>query len=135
MMSSGVASRERDCTSEPLCTTEFVSRCTHELPWGQTASEVMQGTADVHHEITDTVPPQPEPVFDDTTALDAAGAMLDLEPMAMQDLVGPLLRPWKRLAAGCLRRQADRHMREREGQEAQSLPPPAPGREGSRGGR
>jgi len=95
----------------------------------------MQGTADVHHEIADTVPPQPEPVFDDTTALDAVGDMLDLEPMAMQDLVGPLLRPWKRLAAGWLRRQADRHLREREGQEAQSLHPPAPGKEGSRGGR
>jgi hypothetical protein len=37
----------------------------------------MQGTVEFHPEIADTVPPQPDPVFDDTTALDAAVDMLD----------------------------------------------------------
>ncbi len=54
-----------------------LSRLNHWLPRSQTDSEVMQGTAEFHHEIADTVLPQPDPVFDDTTALDAAIDMLD----------------------------------------------------------
>ena len=30
----------------------------------------VQGTTDFHHEIADTLLPQPDPVFDDATALD-----------------------------------------------------------------
>jgi hypothetical protein len=37
----------------------------------------MLGTADFHHEIAAAVLPQPHPVFDDPTALDAAVDMLD----------------------------------------------------------
>jgi hypothetical protein len=94
----------------------------------------MQGTADVHHAIADTVPPQPAPALNDPTALVTAGDMLNPEPTGMQGLVGPLLRHRQRLAAGCLRRHADRHLGQGERQEAQSLHQPAPGREGSRGG-
>ena len=54
----------------------------------------MQGTADFHHEIADAVLPEPAPVFDETTALDAAVDMLDPQPTGVQGLVGPLLLQW-----------------------------------------
>src|SRR6266446_2832078 len=54
-----------------------LSRLNHRLPRYEAHPEVVQGTAQFHHEITDTVLPQPNPVFDDTAALDAAIDMLD----------------------------------------------------------
>ena len=51
-----------------------------------------------------------------------------------QGLVGPLLFQRQLLAAGFLRRHEDRHLRERERQEAQILQQPPPSREGV-GGR
>jgi hypothetical protein len=54
-----------------------LSRLNHRLPRGQTDPEVMQGTAAFHHEIADAVLPPPDPVFDDTAALDAAVDLLD----------------------------------------------------------
>jgi hypothetical protein len=54
-----------------------LSRLNHRLPRGQTDPEVMQGTAQFHHEIADAVLPQPDPVFDDAAALDATVDMLD----------------------------------------------------------
>src|SRR5438093_8597779 len=103
-----------------------LSRLNHWLPRGQTDSEVMQGTAEVHHEIADTVLPQSDPVFDDAAALDAAVDMLDPQPTVVQGLVGQFLRQRQLLAAWCLSRYEDLDLREREGQEAQILPPPAP---------
>ena len=44
---------------------------------GQAHPEIVQGTAEFHHEITDALLPQADPVFDDATALDAAVDMLD----------------------------------------------------------
>jgi len=52
---------------------------------------------------------------------DIAGAMLDPELTLGERLVGPLLLPCQRLAAGFLRRHKDCHLRKREGQEAQLL--------------
>jgi len=40
----------------------------------------MQGTVDFYHDIADTLLPQTDPVFDDTTALHAAVDMLDPQP-------------------------------------------------------
>src|SRR5713101_4023299 len=54
-----------------------LSRLNHWLPWGQAHPEVLQGTAEFHHEIAAPVLPQPEPVLDDTPALDAAVDLLD----------------------------------------------------------
>src|SRR5262249_42725292 len=54
-----------------------LSRLTHCLPWIQAHPEVMQGTAEFHHEITDPLLPQADPVLHDTTTLDAAVDMLD----------------------------------------------------------
>ena len=79
-----------------------LSRLNHRLPRGQTYPEVMQGTAEFHHEIADAVLPQPDPVFDDAAALDATVNMLDPQPTVMQGLVGPLLFQGAFLAAGFL---------------------------------
>src|SRR6266852_3863419 len=92
----------------------------------------MQGTAQFHHEIADAVLPQPDPVFHDAAALDAAVDMLDPQPTVMQGLVGQLLLPGEALATGLLRRHEDRHLRERERQETQILQEPAPRRQGIR---
>src|SRR5881409_705903 len=103
-----------------------LSRLNHRLPRGQTNPEVMQGTADLHHEIADAVFPQPHPVFDDPTALDAAVDRLDPQPTLVQRLIGQLLLQRSLLAPRLLRRHEDRHLRERERQETQILQEPAP---------
>ena len=54
-----------------------LSRLNHRLPRAQTDPEVMQGTAEFHHQITDAFFPQADPVLHDPTALDAAVDMLD----------------------------------------------------------
>jgi len=51
----------------------------------------VQGTTYFHHEITDALFPQADPVFSDAAALDAAVDMLDPQPTVMQRLVGALL--------------------------------------------
>jgi len=70
-----------------------LSRLSHRLPRGQTRPEVMQGTADLHHEIADGPPSTAESVFDDPTALDAAVDLLDPQPTLVQRLIGPIAPP------------------------------------------
>jgi hypothetical protein len=89
----------------------------------------MQGTAELHHEITDALFPQTDAVFHDAAALDTAIAVLDPEPPLVERLVGPLLLQGQLLTAWLLRWHEDLHFRERERQEAQILQQPAPGRE------
>jgi hypothetical protein len=60
----------------------------------------MEGTAEFHHEIADPILPQPDPVFDDTTALDAAVDMLDPQSAMVQPLIRHVLLPRELLAAG-----------------------------------
>src|SRR5262249_40482082 len=103
-----------------------LSRLNHWLPQGQTSPAVMQGTADRYHAIAAAVLPQPHPVFDDPTALDAAGDRLDPPPPLVERLLVPVLLQRERLAAGLLRRHEDDHLRERERQEPQILHEPAP---------
>jgi hypothetical protein len=88
----------------------------------------MQGTAEFHHEVTDAVLPQAEPVFDDATALHTAVDMLDPQSAVVQDLIGQLLFQGALLAAWLLGRHEDLHLRERERQKAQILQQPASGR-------
>jgi hypothetical protein len=88
----------------------------------------MQGTAQFHHEITDTLLPQPDPVFDDVTALDTAVHVLDPEPTLVQYLIGPLLLQRQFLAVWFLHRHEDLALWQRERQEAQILQQPAPSR-------
>src|SRR5712692_2007313 len=98
-----------------------LSRLNHWLPRGQTDSEVMQGTAEFHHEIADTVLPQSDPVFDDAAALDAAVDMLDPQPTVVQGLVGQFLLQRQLLAAGFLGRHEDLDLGECKREEAQIL--------------
>jgi hypothetical protein len=55
--------------------------------------------------------------------------MLDPQPPLVEPLVGQLLLQGQLLTAGLLRRYADLHLREREGQEAQILHQPTASRE------
>ena len=109
-----------------------LSRLNHWLPGREAHPEVMQGTAEFHHQIADTLLPQADPVFHDAAALDAAVDMLDPQPAVVQGLVGPLLLPGELLAAGFLRRHEDLDLGERERQEAQILQQPAPRGQGIR---
>jgi hypothetical protein len=59
----------------PLCLS--LSRLNHRLPGYETHPEVVQGAAQFHHQIADTLLPQADAVFDDTTTLDTAVDMLD----------------------------------------------------------
>jgi hypothetical protein len=68
-----------------------LSRLNHWLPRIQAHPEVMQGTAEFHHEITDPLLPQTDPVLHDTAALDTTVDVLDPQPPLVERLVGPLL--------------------------------------------
>src|SRR5262245_43969249 len=60
--------------------------------------------------------------------------MRNPEPPLVERLVGPFLLQGQLPTAGLLRRHQDRHLREREGQEAQILQQPTPSRERVGGG-
>src|SRR5713226_3363369 len=79
-----------------------LSRLNHRLPGGKTHPEVMQGTAQFHDQIADTLLPQADAVFYDTAALDAAVDMLDPQPPVVQGLVGQVLFQGECLATGFL---------------------------------
>src|SRR5205807_2925562 len=111
-----------------------LSRLNHGQPGVQAHPEIVQGTAALHHEIAPALLPQADPIFHHATTLDAAVAMLDPPPL-VERLVGPLVLQGQLRTAGLLRRPEDRHLRERERQEAQSLHQPPPSREGGGGGR
>ena len=81
----------------------------------------MEGTAEFHHEITDTLLPQPHAVFHNATTLDTAVDMLDPQPPVVQGLVREFLLQRQLLATGFFGRHEDVHLRERECQEAQIL--------------
>jgi len=98
-----------------------LSRLNHWLPRSQAHPEVMQGTAEFHHQIADAVLPQADPVFDDATALDTTVDMLNAQSARVQGLVGQLLFQGELLAAGFLGRHEDLDLGERERQEAQIL--------------
>ena len=68
-----------------------LSRLNHWLPGCEAYPEVVQGTAQFHHEITDTLLPQPNPVFHNATALHATVDMLDPQSTLVQRLVGSVL--------------------------------------------
>jgi hypothetical protein len=67
-----------------------LSRVNHRLPRAQTHPEVVQGTAEFHHEIADTLLPQADPVLHNAAALHTAVDMLDPQPTLVEHLVGPL---------------------------------------------
>jgi hypothetical protein len=107
-----------------------LSRLDHWWRGRETHPDVMQGTAECHHQSADTLLPQAESVFDNATTLHTPVDMRDPSPAIVQGLVGPLLLPCALLAASLLGRHADRALGEHEGQEAQILQQPTPGRQG-----
>src|SRR5712692_1482910 len=112
--------------NRPRCKELSLSRLNHWLPRGQTHPEVVQGTAEFHHQIADAFFPQADAVFDDATTLDTAVDMLDPQPTLVERLVRPLLLQRELLAAWLLGRHEELHPRKRERQEAQILQQPAP---------
>ena len=109
-----------------------LSRLNHWLPGRETHAEVMQGATEFHHEIADAFLPQADPVFHNTTALDAAVDMLDPEPAVVPRLIDPLLFPCQLLAPWLLGRHKNLHLRERERQKAEILQQPTSRRQGVR---
>src|SRR2546427_7039305 len=107
-----------------------LSRLNHGQPGVQAHPKIVQGTADLHHEIADALLPQPDPVFHNTTTLHTTVDMLHPQSAVVERLVGPLLLQGQLRTAWLLRRHEDRHLRERERQEAQILQQPTPSREG-----
>ena len=91
---------------------------------------MMQGTAQFHHDIADTLLPQADAVFDNATALDTTVDMLNPQPTAVQRLIGHLLLQRQFLAAWFLGGHEDLHLEQRKRQEAQILQQPAPRRQG-----
>ena len=81
----------------------------------------MQGTAPFHHEITDALLPQPDPVVHHATALHATVDMLDAQSTLGQRLVGPFLLQPQLLTLRFLRRHEDVNLGQRKSQEAQFL--------------
>ena len=77
-----------------------LSRLNHWLPRGQTHPEIVQGTAEFHHQITDPLLPQADPVLHDTAALDTAVDVLDAQPPLVEPLIGSFLLPGQYLATG-----------------------------------
>jgi hypothetical protein len=65
-----------------------LSRLNHGQPGVQAHPEIVQGTAELHHEITDALLPQADPIFHNATTLDAAVDMLDPQPPLVERLVG-----------------------------------------------
>src|SRR5262245_23742086 len=81
-----------------------LSRLNHWLPRSQAHPEIVQGATEFHHQITDPMLPQAEPVLHDAAALDTAIDMLDPPPTLVERLVFSLLLPRQLLAAGFLGR-------------------------------
>src|SRR5262249_31347834 len=89
-------------------------RLSHGQPGGQAHAEIVQGTAEIHHEIADAPLPQSPPGFDNAAALDTTVAMPDPQPPLVEYLGGPLLLQGQLLTAWLLRRHEDFDLRERE---------------------
>src|SRR5262247_1375987 len=126
----------RRSTWRPRVATRHLSlfRLNHGQPGLQAHPEIVQGTAELHHEIADALLPQADPVFHNATTLHTAVDMLNPQSAVVERLVGQLLLQGQLLTAWLLRRHEDLHLRERERQEAQILQQPTPSREWVGGG-
>ena len=86
----------------------------------------MQGTAEFHHQITNALLPQTDPVFDDATALHTAVDMLDAQPTLVERLVGEVLLSRQFLATRFLGGHEDVDLGQCQRQDAQILQQPTP---------
>src|SRR6266446_8486997 len=90
-----------------------LSRLNHGQPGVQAHPEIVQGTAELHHEIADALLPQPEPVFPNATTLHTAMDMLNPQSAVVERLVGQVSLQGQLRTAWFLRRHEDLHLRER----------------------
>src|SRR6266478_1159153 len=102
------------------CSNLSLSRLNHGQPGVQAHPEIVQGTAELHHEIADALLPQPDPVFHHATTLHTAVDMLNPQSAVVERLVGQLLLQGQLRTAWLLRRHEDLHLGERARQEARS---------------
>src|SRR5439155_13005833 len=84
-----------------------LSRLNHGQPGVQAHPEIVQGTAELHHEIADALLPQPDPVFHNATTLHTAVDMLNPQSAVVERLVGQLLLQGQLRTAWLLRRHED----------------------------
>ena len=70
-----------------------LSRLNYRLPRGKAKPGIMEGTAEVPHQIADVHLPEAASVFDAATALDTAMDMVDPQPTVVELLVRHVLRP------------------------------------------
>ncbi len=61
-----------------------LSRLDHWLPRPQANPEVMQRTADFHHQVADAALPKPDPIFDDPATLDTTVDVLNPKTALVQ---------------------------------------------------
>ena len=66
-MGLNAAARTFEKAKNTILAWVSLSRLNHRLPQSQAHPEVVQGTADLHHQIADALLPQTEPVFDNAT--------------------------------------------------------------------
>ena len=64
-----------------------LSRLNHGQPGVQAHPEIVQGTAELHHQVTNTLLPQAHPVFHKATPLDATVDMHDPQTLLVKRLV------------------------------------------------
>src|SRR5262245_61262447 len=77
-----------------------LSRLSHGQPGVQAHPEIVQGTAELHHEIADARLPQPDPVFHNATTLHTAVDMLNPQSAVVEHLVGQVLLQGQFLTSG-----------------------------------
>jgi hypothetical protein len=94
----------------------------------------MQSTADFHNQVTDTSLPETVGVVDDATALHTAVDMLNAHAATRDASIGGLLGAREGAASRLPGRHDHLNLVQRTRQEAQILEPPAPRRQGVRGG-
>ena len=94
----------------------------------------MQRTADLQNQISHTQLPETADVMDDAAALDTTGDVLDTHAPTGKAPIRGLLRACELPSSRLPGRHDHRYPVEREGQEAKILEPPAPRRQGVRGG-
>jgi len=87
----------------------------------------MQCTTHFHHEVTDAVLPQTDPVFHDATPLDTAVDVLDAHAAMRNRLMFGLLFGCSLPPAWLLGRHDDLDLVENEGKKAEVLEQPTPG--------
>jgi hypothetical protein len=66
------------------CLLLSLSRLNHGQPRVQAYPEVVQGAAELHHQVADPLLPQADPVFHDATPLDTAVDVLDPQPTLVE---------------------------------------------------